>query len=190
MSRKPQSKPGPAVQDLWSVPFAVADLSETGTHRDIEADAETRARIAAAAGLRDISRLVASFDLKPLSGERVHVLGTVSATVGQTCVVTLEPLDSPIAEPVDLIFSPDAAEPEPEPESEDPNRHGSWEVDPPEPIVNGVIDLGAVAVEFVVLGINPYPRKEGAELAAPVEKADPATHPFAALARLKGKSDE
>lgn len=180
----------PSVQDLWQAPFSVADLPEAGTHRDIEADGETRARIAAAAGLRDVSRLAAHFDLMPLSGERVHVTGTVSATVGQTCVVTLEPLDSPIEETVDLIFSPDAVEPEPAPESEDPNRHGSWEADPPEPLVNGVIDLGALAVEFMVLGINTYPRKEGATLDAPVEKADPGAHPFAALARLKGKKGD
>lgn len=179
-----------SVQDLWSVPFSVADLPEAGTRRDIEADEATRARVAAAAGLRDVSRLAAHFDLMPLSGDRVHVLGTVSATVGQTCVVTLEPLDSLIEEAVDLTFSPDAVEPEPAPESEDPNRHGSWEVDPPEPLVNGVVDLGALAVEFMVLGINPYPRKEGAELAVPVEKADPQSHPFAALARLKGKKDD
>src|SRR5262245_32289112 len=108
----------PSVQELWSVPFAVADLPETGTHRDIEADEATCARIAVAAGLRNVSRLQASFDLMPMSAERVHVVGTVSAVIGQTCVVTLEPLDSPIDEAVDLVFSPDAAEPEPEPESD------------------------------------------------------------------------
>jgi uncharacterized metal-binding protein YceD (DUF177 family) len=183
----------PSVHELWSVPFSVTDLPDAGTHRDIEADGETRARIAASApavGLHDVSRLAAHFDLIPLSGDRVHVTGTVSATVGQTCVVTLEPLDSTIEEAVDLIFSPDAAEPEPEPESDDPNRRGSWEADPPEPLVNGVIDLGALAAEFMILGINPYPRKEGAVLTPPAEKADPGAHPFAALARLKGKNSD
>jgi Large ribosomal RNA subunit accumulation protein YceD len=182
----------PSVQELWSLPFAVADIPGAGAHRDIEADAPARARIAAAAGLRDVSRLAAHFDLMPLSGDRVHVTGTVSAIVGQTCVVTLEPLDNPIEEGVDLIFSPAAgeADPEPEPDGDDPNRHGSWEADPPEPLVNGIIDLGALAAEFMVLGINPYPRKEGAVLPAPVEKTDPQSHPFAALARLKGEKGE
>ena len=34
--------------------------------------------------------------------------------------------------------------------------------DPPEPIVNGAIDLGALAAEFLMLGLDPYPRKPGA----------------------------
>lgn len=177
----------PSVQDIWPAPFAVTDLPESGVHRDLVADEATCARIAAANGLRTVSRLVATFDLKPLSGDRVHVTGEVSATVGQTCVVTLEPLDSPVQEAVDIIYAQDTVEPEPAPESDDPARHGSWDVDPPEPIVNGAIDLGALAVEFLVLGINPYPRKEGAALALPTDKEGAESHPFAALASLKGK---
>ena len=33
--------------------------------------------------------------------------------------------------------------------------------DSPEPLVGGAVDLGAVATEFLVLGIDPYPRKPG-----------------------------
>ena len=32
--------------------------------------------------------------------------GRVRARVGQTCVVTLEPIESEIDEPIDLIFAP------------------------------------------------------------------------------------
>jgi uncharacterized metal-binding protein YceD (DUF177 family) len=185
-------KQAPTVQDLWSVPFAVADLPDAGTHRDLVADADTRARIAAATGLRDVSKLVARFDLAPKAGERVHITGHVSAIVGQTCVVTLEPLDSAIEETVDVMFSPDAKEvdPEPGPDSEDPNRRGSWEDDPPEPLVNGVIDLGTLAAELMFLGINPYPRKEGAALPQTAEEPDAEANPFAALASLKGKKGD
>ena len=56
--------------------------------------------------------------------------------------------------------------------------------DPPEALRDGVIDLGAVATEFLLLGIDPYPRKPGAVFDAP-PAGDPASHPFAALAALK-----
>jgi hypothetical protein len=56
--------------------------------------------------------------------------------------------------------------------------------DPPETIRDGIIDLGAVATEFLVLGLDPYPRKPGAVFDAP-PAGDPAGHPFAALAALK-----
>ena len=56
--------------------------------------------------------------------------------------------------------------------------------DPPEAIRDGVIDLGAVATEFLLLGLDPYPRKPGAVFDAP-PAGDPKSHPFAALAALK-----
>ena len=55
----------------------------------------------------------------------------------------------------------------------------------PEPIVNGAIDLGKLATEFLVLGIDTYPRKPGAAFAAPETPPDPDEHPFAALRALK-----
>jgi hypothetical protein len=183
----PSDKQKPSARELWSAPQPVADIPETGLHRELVADAQTRAQVAAGTGLRDVSKLTARFDLVPGAGEKIHVTGHVSAVVGQTCVVTLEPLDSTIEERIDVTFAPGVEEPEPAPESDDPNRHGSWEVDPPEPIENGAIDLGALATEFMILGINPYPRKEGVTFDTPAQAADPETHPFAALARLKGK---
>ena len=58
---------------------------------------------------------------------------------------------------------------------------------PPEPIVDGRLDLGALATEFLILGIDPYPRKPGAVFEAP-SSADRDATAFAALAALK-KSD-
>ena len=55
------------------------------------------------------------------------------------------------------------------------------------PLVGGVVDLGALATEFLILGLDPYPRKPGAVFEAPQEvKPDPG--PFAALAGLKEKN--
>ncbi|MND03201.1 hypothetical protein D3C83_229160 [compost metagenome] len=51
----------------------------------------------------------------------------------------------------------------------------------------GTVDLGALAAEFLVLGIDPYPRKPGASFEAPATADDPAAHPFATLAALKKK---
>jgi hypothetical protein len=39
-------------------------------------------------------------------------------------------------------------------------------------------------MEFLILGIDPYPRKPDAVFDAPVV-GDPKSHPFAALAALK-----
>ena len=41
--------------------------------------------------------------------EGLRVVGGVSATVGQICVVTLEPIESAVEEPGDLVFAPDGS---------------------------------------------------------------------------------
>jgi hypothetical protein len=170
----------------WSVPVAVADIPDAGLHMEIEAPEEVRAQLAALANVRALPRLSAVFDLTR-RGASVHVSGRISALVGQTCVVTLEPMESSLDEEVDVLFAPPpAGATVAGGEIEIPTFAGADE--PPEPLVDGKIDLGAIAVEFLVLGIDPYPRKPGAEFAAP--KADePDAHPFAALAALKKRPD-
>ena len=54
------------------------------------------------------------------------------------------------------------------------------------PLVNGKVDLGAIATEFVLLGIDPYPRKPDAVFEPPPVGIDPEEHPFAALKALQG----
>jgi hypothetical protein len=51
-------------------------------------------------------------------------------------------------------------------------------------MVDGVVDLGAIATEFLILGIDPYPRKPGAVFEPP-QSGDGEASPFAALAALK-----
>src|SRR6185437_3735627 len=92
--------------DPWRVPVAVAQIPETGLHREIEADPAIRGAIADIGGLREVFSAQASFDVTPKSGGRFHVSGQVRARVGQTCVVTLDPMESDIDETIDLIFAP------------------------------------------------------------------------------------
>jgi hypothetical protein len=58
--------------------------------------------------------------------------------------------------------------------------------DPPDPIINGKIDVGSLASEFLALGLDAYPRKPGAQFQNPDgEPDDEKASPFAALARFK-----
>ena len=56
--------------------------------------------------------------------------------------------------------------------------------DPPDPIVDGKIDLGALAAEFFALGLDPYPRKPGVAFDA-ARRGRGRDSPFAALAKPK-----
>jgi uncharacterized metal-binding protein YceD (DUF177 family) len=144
-----------------------------------------RKAMAELGGLREIFSANASLDVTPKGGGRFHVGGRVRARVGQTCVVTLDPVENDIDEEIDLIFAP----PEQIPQMADlvdEAAEGDVEIpDPPEPIENGVIDLGRLATDALFLGIDPYPRRGDAVFEPPVVAADPEDHPFAALKALK-----
>jgi uncharacterized metal-binding protein YceD (DUF177 family) len=163
----------------WRVPVTLSEVPETGRHLDLVADAQVRAAIAKLAGLAALPRLNASFDVTRHRRDGLRIVGQVSATVGQTCVVTLEPIENEIEESIDLVFVPAAAA----------SFAGSGEIevpidDAPEAMLDGAVDLGALATEFLILGVDPYPRKPGAVFQLPAA-GDDAARPFAALAALK-----
>jgi uncharacterized metal-binding protein YceD (DUF177 family) len=165
----------------WSVRIALADVPAEGLHVAVDADDDVRAALARMAQLRELPQLEASFDLRR-KGAGLHVTGEVTAIVGQNCVVTLDPIEQNLHEAIDLVYAPDAAD-----RLGDSAGEASFEMtdaDLPEPLVGGVVDLGAIATEYFLLGIDPYPRKEGAvfESARVGEGSD---SPFAALEQLK-----
>jgi uncharacterized metal-binding protein YceD (DUF177 family) len=179
---KPTTKPPNA--PAWSAPVAAADVPEPGRRLDLVADEPIRQAIVKTAGLAALPRLEAQFDLTRLGADGLHVAGRVTATVVQHCVVTLEPIETEIEEAVDLVFVP---QPEAAADTAGPQPPDAG--DPPDLLRDGAVDLGAIATEFLLLGMDPYPRKPGATFDAPVVEDDPSSHPFAALAALKKPGD-
>jgi uncharacterized metal-binding protein YceD (DUF177 family) len=184
---------------VWTVPVRIEDVPEEGAHFELSPDDKTRADIANLAGLRTLPRLVASFDVTR-SGSGLRVVGEIAATAGQTCVVSLEPVENEIRERIDLVFAPgmSALQSDAEPEDTDldakdldPKDLEAKDLDakePPEALVDGTVDLGAIAIEFLILGIDPYPRKPGVVFEG-ASVGEASSHPFAGLAKLKEKRD-
>ena len=181
MPKHQTDSPAPAP---WRVPVAVEDVAESGEHIDLVADAETRAAVARVAGLRELPRLQATFDVSRYGAGDLRVEGRVSATVGQSCVVTLEPLVNEVDEEVNLLFVPQTAAIHEAGEGAAANANAG----DAEPLIGGLIDLGALATEFLILGLDPYPRKPGTVFEPP-QQATPDQSPFAALAALKQDSN-
>ena len=168
----------------FSRPVRVDALPVDGVTQTIVADETERAALALLNHLPAIAKLTASFTLRRNGRHGARATGAVRADVTQVCIVSLEPFAASVDEPVEVVFAP--------PAKEVPARRGVAEEvnldlaaeDPPDTIVDGVVDLGALAAEFLALGLDPYPRKPGAELAAPAPRSD-TDSPFAALAALK-----
>ncbi|HKS61645.1 MAG TPA: YceD family protein [Xanthobacteraceae bacterium] len=167
----------------WSVTVPLHEISETGKHVALEASAEVRAALARPAAVDAVERLGAQFDLTLRGRDGVHVEGRVRASVRQTCVVTLEPVVNEIDEAVDVDFAPPRAAAAKVDAADDDDEAASAASSPeePEPLIGNAIDLGVLATEFLILGVDPYPRKPGVAFEAP-DAGDPAAHPFAALA--------
>jgi uncharacterized metal-binding protein YceD (DUF177 family) len=175
----------PTDERPWSVPVRISEVPQEGRSYRLEPDERIRAAIATAVGLAAVPRLQADFTLSRNGRDGLRVSGQVTASVGQTCVVSLEPMESEVSEPIELAFT---AEGERTPRSLAVDVSAGLDAaDPPEPLENGSVDLGRIAVEFLVLGIDPYPRKPDARFQAPanVLEEDAAAHPFAALQSLK-----
>jgi uncharacterized metal-binding protein YceD (DUF177 family) len=175
MNKTPPPRP-------WSVPLAVQTVPPEGQQLHLAADASARAGVAKLAAVAEIDRLEADMTVVPHGGDGVHVTGKLSAVLEQTCVVTLEPMRSEINEAIDILYLRNL--PEVLPVGDDDEEHGTLGDERIEVLVGDSIDLGAIATEFLILGINPYPRKPGAEFTPPAAD-EPSSHPFAALAALK-----
>lgn len=166
----------------WHVIIHADEIPETGRQVELIADESVRARVAKAAGVLSIPRLEAEFGLSR-KGDGIGISGRVTATVEQTCVVTLEPIANEVNEAIDITAVPEARLAT---KGREVSPEAGAEADY-EPMVAGGVDLGAIATEFLILGIDPYPRKEGAVFAGPSGPAQ-QSGPFDVLAKLKGKS--
>lgn len=184
----------------WSYPLAVSDVPQQGLDVELVANEGQRRELAALNGLAGIESLVARLHVTRRGREGLHATGEVRAKATQTCVVSLEPFETSILEPVDVEFEP-APAPKPAREEKNASRRrkaealrpieedeeGMDDLDAPDAIVDGKIDLGALAAEFLTLGVDPYPRKPGVAFEEPAE-GGAAASPFARLAAIARKS--
>ena len=150
--------------------------------RRIVAEAGVRKTVARNLALVALDRLEAELDLSGwFDGLRVE--GRWSATITQTCGVSLEDFSTELEGRFDLRVVPptsphaaqsDEAEIEIDLDAEDP----------PDVLDSDVVDLGGYVIEHLALEIDPFPRKPGAEFQPPKDDAD--LSPFAVLKKLKG----
>ncbi len=165
---RPAGLPAP-VAPAFSRPVDVRSLPAAGLDLRISAEPAEREAVARDLGAVSVAELSGAFSARPGARGQVLVHGAARARVTRECVVTLEPFEETVEEKVDLVFAP---APDHAPahgrlttgrsEHEDVDLAALSSVDPPDPIVDGRIDFGALLVEFVMLGLDPYPRKPGA----------------------------
>jgi uncharacterized metal-binding protein YceD (DUF177 family) len=155
----------------WSHFYDVEDLENKPDTLTIEASEEELQDIARRLGINEMKKASATLTLMREQGGRVvHVSGTFEATVVQECVVSGDPVETNLSESVEGWFADKESTVSfaaVKREKEASQSHGEVEImderDDPEPILDGVIDLGELVTQHISLALPPYPHKEGAK---------------------------
>jgi Large ribosomal RNA subunit accumulation protein YceD len=177
--------------DAGSSPFSRivrVDEIKDGEERLIEIGTAERAAVAALLDLPRLDRLSFTFRFARRGQGRLALKGSLLAAVTQTCVVTLEPVDSALDIPVEIEFWPSSQIEAYAETSDEAASHGV--LDWPEPIEDGKIDLGPEIYQTLATSLDPYPKREGASFSwSETGLESPSTGeekgPFAALKQLK-----
>lgn len=165
----------------------VVTLAEAAQGRRIalEADADARARIARRLDLVALDRFTVAAEVRAVAGG-IAATGRIEADVVQSCAATSLPVPAAVAEDFDLRFLRDAM---PVTEAEEEVEIDSADCDIL-PLEGDRADLGEAAVQTLSLALDPFPRHPDADRIL-VEKgvlSEEQAGPFAALAKLRGKS--
>lgn len=170
----------------WS--HRVAEIRTAQTFRR-EADDDECARMSALIGNAKCLSITADYSIKPEGSGRYEVRGHVRARLEQTCGVTLEPMWQEIDEPLEIVFEAGVRASDADDMVIDPLGE-----DPPEPIVNGRLEIGRIVAEIIASAADPFPRADEAELdhseaGGDDAIAEEAENPFAVLRQLSTKPD-
>ncbi len=169
----------------------VSTLPAGGRWYKFAASEEECTSVAARLELKELSNLKVAVQLTRTSGGFVNVAGHVEADVVQICVVTLAPISVHVREDISMVFMEEVSA------AASKKHDGAEELisvdddDPPELVIDGRIDLGELAVEQLVLALDPYPRAPGVKFGAKTwgseggAEAASGGKPFAALEKLK-----
>lgn len=179
----------PSDRSAISFRVNVLRLPRKGMPVRIEADAAQCAALAAAHDLAQVRALQAELTVVAWKRDGVRVTGRVTADIVQNCVVTLDPIEARIDEPLDGVFVPEGSR------LSRPERYDAGELvldaegsDLPELFTGDEIDVGQFVEEHFALAIDPYPRRGGVELPAAGQDDDQRRGPL--FDKLRGLRDE
>ncbi len=173
----------------FSFPVKVGHVSVNPIEIKLSADERERTALARDWDIVGVNELSAVLQVNRWKKDGVRIRGKVSGVVVQSCIVTLEPVETVIDADIDQLFIPEGSKLLRLPA----NDMGELVLDPdgpdlPEVFSGDTIDAGAIVAEFAALALDPYPRKPGVAFESYIESTeadDPKPSHFAALKNWK-----
>lgn len=168
MSAKPLSQ---LSESELFYPFRADQIPAKGKNAHIKADAEQLKAIASRLDVKTVKFLEADVHMELQNGGHIlYISGNLKSDIVQKCVVTGEPVETHVEDSFEAWYADHEkavpfvrAKHQVQSILEGDEAQMLEERDDPEPLVDGQVDLGEVVIQFLSLGINPYPRKDGAE---------------------------
>lgn len=152
----------------WSYLLDVEDIGAEPKTYTFSADEQERADLSRRMGLISMQSAQASVTVQRVGGGIIHAIGTVRAEVTQSCVVSLGPVPAHAEDEFEGWYGDNdkaVSFAKAKNDRDAKKAHSELEIleeaVDPEPIVNGKIDVGELATQFLSLALDPYPRAEG-----------------------------
>ncbi len=172
----------------FSYPVIADQIGYKAKYFNVEPNDEEKEKIIERLGIISLPEFKAKFSLKAFTASSLIMLrGSFEAVVGLKCVVSLDDFNQKISDEFEITFDSKLAKHK----GEEYVLDMEDETDA-EPIENGIIDLGEIAVQYLSLALPDFPRKEGSELvcsskdvAFNQEIETKKSSPFDVLAKLK-----
>ena len=169
-------------------PLRISDMPKSkNTPFDVKFSDTEMTMIASILSAVSVKKMRIMGKISPSGAKDWILKATVGATVIQTCVVTLDPVQTRVDTPITLIFAADY-------QVDSGDSVAEMTTDENIEPLTDVIDLTSIAIEAVALALPDYPKSPDAQLeistfaadgVKPMTDAD--TKPFASLASLKDK---
>ncbi len=183
----------------WSYAVDADQIGGNPVALHIEADAGERAALTRRMDLIALDKLEADLTLTRNRGDLVvYIEGRFKADLTQKCVVSQDPVTEHIEESFEAWFADPAQAVSFAKVRQDRLRSKGQadlplleEPEDPEPILDGLIDLGELTAQYLSLAITPYPRaaeyatEAATEEVVPQEPSPGRLNPFAALKEWK-----
>ena len=125
-------------------------------------------------GWVSVDHLAGEFCIRKVAWDCWDVTGHIAGQIVQSCIVT----GTPVLENIDFQIEERYVR------TSEETDHIEVRLDGVEPIKNGVIDIGELAVQSLYLAATAWPRVDGAPDCFSIGEQE-SDHPFAALSALK-----
>lgn len=142
--------------------FTVEDLPKTGFKLKLEATKDECKTLAEQMNVEHVNSFAAELLISQWRRGGVHIEGNFTTTLTQQCVISLDSFETSLDEKIDQKFFASTKIPELGEKKEVEMIDN--DMDPPEALVDGQLNIFDYLAETVLLQLDPYPKKPDSQL--------------------------